>query len=1526
MNKSKQALFKRGNILVVTLVAVVIGGMVVGSLMKFVAMDNFSVEKEIGHVKSSEALKLSMQLYNTTVANQTTAVTQTVIDRLTQLIGGGGISKPIFGSSSGGTQSSVPGFNQFSVLWNDSQVVSTTALTPPAADDPTGFWYYPGTATATVVATHTGQDVPAVRNGSKAMVSSGNTLRTIPAFSMLSFYDRDWEVSAHYESAQLIGRIHSNGNIYLDCRDQGNDRVRFHGQQNYPILSSTKQVFRRGRNGATSWYKFGTIPNNQGLNFYEYSQAVFESVINYNQMTGLGDFNYTDYVGSAIFAKDMTPDYTNYETGAVTTDSSPSEWVARRFGGSGTNFGYVFNGTRSTNPGLTPNTPNTNDFMAPTTTGGSVAVVQSAIPRLSPPVAINPYQYIEDTQFYDTPDTIPQPGVFTNYQADASSGGKVAALAYNSIAPLVIRDGVAYYRNTPGGTLQPVMNLIAGNSETLYPDDTHPAACRYGDLRWYGHFGQNDAIPASPSNPDRWHFPIRSVTLNTTTDANNAGDGTTSAEGTAVPFTYNSTTVLNPVNDGIRDLAGSVVPTTWITRSREIRDNSTGNGIAGYPPCNTSAPADASTGSGVGMWYASYNTIDTNNNERYDPVRVAYNLVKDEVRRMHNNSHAYTSRMGLADIGGGVMRMKMLNANGSYPGNNVAPNVWGAGSMPDAAGVDYDNIDVDNNDTTDIDYSAFWNDDGGRQTGFQYLRLNITASANAPRIYNISYGSATTSLGSPALPMTADTAPFPQETTASSVNSTYAAYRAFDSNTTGTDWRPTAAGASWITVKLGIAINPTTVTIRLSGTSYGPSSFTIQGSNTGAFTGEEVLLGTFNSVTWSSTLQTFNLPGSNPLSLYNGFSPDEYFYSYRRDQNSTNTNASRGEIYLGPVRDSTARVELFPIRHDSLCTSGTAYSPMTNWFVYKSTLPLCDRSVPMPESYNALNYPLTGNSTTNLCRNSFGFAGTPDGFHNYYLLLNNAPEILARVSTSGQTFETDNTGGFYYYGGDNGGYYGVDNLCMIDAQEKKIVVFTEIDLSELTPECFTFNGLDTAWGFNFNNNTATATANTLQNLIYVVNTTMGNNFFGKRVHCGAVRLKRGAVIQFPLAVGSPNAIHIWGDYNCPGYWHHGMDSGYYSVSYAVPTTREHDSATTVTTQRCALYGDTIYAYETNWIRLDKSDSSRDQITDRYYGTMINTIGMRGDQNICYDHKLWWEDDGMRRAGQEGITGSANLSNRGAQLFINYHEMLFDIVNNDYFSLDASWGDSPGSTTNNRRSSNQIWKHAAQGINAAMMYGNVESRLPSFFWASDVSVLPACPASVSLLDWYMSWIPRTRWIEAERNQMRNDMPNTMTNGGFNPSTVNAAYINANLSPSNYLGTTFGNSIPSGAGSGPSSASVQWENCKLKFSGGGFLFDIRVLTNQTFNLQEWNSNSASAPGGRTFTGQEFGRNIRGSFACLFDCRQNTHGWNTTLVGSEGHQLFYSYNIDYNNSDNLPPGTPMTTNVPPTQYALQGTKWTY
>lgn len=1487
----KQKIFfhaSHGSVLAMAILVIGIGSAIVGSLMNFVGQDTMAVEKEIGHIKSKQVLTLAANLYNETIGNETGTVTSAQITTLTQLIGGGGALRPLFGQSTSNEISTIPGFDEYSVLWDQTSNVNSTTMVPPSG--PNGFWYFPGTMSANITAIHTGTNVPATRNGSRAMLSSNNETQTVPVFSMLSFYDKDWEISAHWESAQCVGHIHANGSIYLDCRDSGPDRISFHGLQNYPILSANKAVYRRGRNGATSWYKHGNQAN-AGLDFYVYSES------NFNNLVSSTDHNYSNN-NSRLFTRDLTPDFTSYEVGNISDDSG-QEPQRRRFAGGnvGDDYGYVFTGVSSVT---------SQNFISTDTNGDDVPVIQydDQVDKLTPPVAINPYQYIEDIQYFDTPDTINlQPPLSSNYQEDTTAGGDLADLAFNAIAPLVIRDGVAYYRTTPGGSLTPVLNNLLSDNDCAYPDSSHANARFYGDLRWYGWFGMYDGVSPSETNPARWHFPIRSVTFNSTEDAANAGSAATSAEGTAVAFTYDSATVHDPVLQGMATLGGTAVNATWIRTDVDMSD------LPGYPPSSASAPSDLTNGDGVGMYYSSYPTIEGNSYERYDPVRVAYNVVKSNVRTLHNVGHLYTSRHN---------GLVMLNENGSVPSAGSAPDIWGSSisSSNFGGGIDFDNADGDINDNTGVNFSAFWNDDGVLvNPSHRYWRIYITANNGGSTVRITEARWIVGGVDTPPFPLTSNSSPSPYVASASSTTSNRNPWEAYRNvtNSESSTWQSSGNVPQWLSLDFGTDVAPTAIFITARDTggavpaNQAPLDFQIQYSDDNS---------NWNTLTDFSGQTAWAAGEEREFVLSGDAGP--YFYNYRRSQSTTVPDARNGSLFPSSVLDTTPRVELFPIRHATMTNLSTSANSMDDWYIYKSTLPLSDRTLSMPSNRNSLdginyssgNVLIASNRTTN-----FGYSGSPTGNHNWFVMLNNAPEMLARQAdgSSGITFETtaDTAGiganglGFSYNGSDTGGYYGNDNLCMIDGQEKKIVVFTELDLAEFTKEALMFNKLDTAWGFTFNSNTATVTDDgMLQNMVYIVNTSMGDNFFGQRVHTGAVRLKRGQLMGYPLSIVSPNAVHIWGDLNCPGYWHHGKNQGSNNVTYTVPATREYDPGTTLSKSPVAIYADSIHAYENSWIRFNPINTSANDIRDSGYGSLQNNLGSgTGDhqERISFDHKLWWEDDGMRRSGATGGADTPVISGFGSQYFMNYHETIFNHDNNDYYLTNSAW---------NRGRSSQIWKHVPQGINAALMYGNITSKLPSYFYDVDVQpLLSTRPASVDLLTWLMSWIPRSRWVEMERDEMRNDIGSgTVTNGGFDPTIGGSRpefYAPASdLTPSNYFGKNF-----------PGSGYSEWEEVKLAFSGGGFMYDIRFHTNHTHNLAEWTN-------GR----QTFGRNIKGAFACLFDSRQSTHGYNETILGSENQQIFYAFDRDFEDSDQLPPGTPMTTIIPDVAYTIEGSKWEF
>jgi hypothetical protein len=321
--------------------------------------------------------------------------------------------------------------------------------------------------------------------GQQASVDQSYISDLIPVFNMLAFYDTDFEIANSYEEADFFGRIHTNGSVYIDARQAYNDAMRFHNEEGVPTISCTGNIFRRAKTGQCSEFTESPYDAN-GIRFFYYDSGTFANIIDAHSI-----YNGATTDGSHAFVVPLMQEHTN----------SSGDATKKRHGGclwnpNDTNvyngYGYVFIGDR---------TP-PDDYLR-SASGDDYYILQAdqlpqnQVPELEPPVTINPYSFIEDVQYGDTADTINYSDAPSNFSEDTNN--RLKALAFCSRAPLVIRDGVAYYRTSPGATL----SRVSGMS---YPDGQ-----TYHDLRWYGHFGSS-ADPEN-GNPDRWHFPIRSVTI-----------------------------------------------------------------------------------------------------------------------------------------------------------------------------------------------------------------------------------------------------------------------------------------------------------------------------------------------------------------------------------------------------------------------------------------------------------------------------------------------------------------------------------------------------------------------------------------------------------------------------------------------------------------------------------------------------------------------------------------------------------------------------------------------------------------------------------------------------------------------------------------------------------------------------------------------------------------------------------------------------------------------------------------------------
>jgi hypothetical protein len=107
--------------------------------------------------------------------------------------------------------------------------------------------------------------------------------------------------------------------------------------------------------------------------------------------------------------------------------------------------------------------------------------------------------------------------------------------------------------------------------------------------------------------------------------------------------------------------------------------------------------------------------------------------------------------------------------------------------------------------------------------------------------------------------------------TASSNFSGFPATNAVDGNaTSGNQWiSSTNANPQWLNYEFNSPIQINKYTVAVFTTNRGPTDFILQGSNTGAFGGEEVDLDTRSGVTWVSTVaQTFTFTNANTYTHY----------------------------------------------------------------------------------------------------------------------------------------------------------------------------------------------------------------------------------------------------------------------------------------------------------------------------------------------------------------------------------------------------------------------------------------------------------------------------------------------------------------------------------------------------------------------------------------------------------------------------------------------------------------------------------
>lgn len=138
------------------------------------------------------------------------------------------------------------------------------------------------------------------------------------------------------------------------------------------------------------------------------------------------------------------------------------------------------------------------------------------------------------------------------------------------------------------------------------------------------------------------------------------------------------------------------------------------------------------------------------------------------------------------------------------------------------------------------------------QTTYRYWRLtSFDMPTGNVQLTELHFYSGTNASGTVYPPtMTSDIAPAPYVVTRSyAYSSTYESWKAFDNNGYTFWWLLSHSAAQqltdWIQIDLGSEINVKSIKIQYSGS--GPTTSKLYASNTGAFTGEQVLMHTFSN-------------------------------------------------------------------------------------------------------------------------------------------------------------------------------------------------------------------------------------------------------------------------------------------------------------------------------------------------------------------------------------------------------------------------------------------------------------------------------------------------------------------------------------------------------------------------------------------------------------------------------------------------------------------------------------------------------
>ncbi|EKD26311.1 MAG: hypothetical protein ACD_79C01265G0002 [uncultured bacterium] len=1300
--------------------------------------------------------------------------------------------------------------------------------------------------------------VPTYRRDVTGITGYKEWVSTIPLTSLVAMGD-NLEIINDVHDFRITGRVHSNGDIMISGNGNENPLIFNHeitngADQGEAAISAVGNIYRRSAgSGYSSEFKYSSYDDEE--------QSI--------KVSGYPMASYLALSNSSGVVNPTAPDSDKYfEISNTNASDENADADKRRFPATNeyvfidyVNFDNIIDGNDIDNkivgiPGVTTAHQYINDIQ---------------------------YEYIYDSNLQDNSN----PHRFRNGDL---SGRSRARDAY-----VTIRDGVIYKDYADIIPCVPITNSD-NITQGWYPSKYHPNRMKYNDLRWYGWYGRNFGVNApSAGNPAIWHFPVRSVTFidsdEDPTNAIYADRASLDADPNNPPaptpnicFTSRYNRLRNPErqafsnlatpeysananNDSAATLVAANAGTHFINTRKRLHHVYSGITNSNLDELQSYLYTGPNPAYGAAKQWDDLEAFHQNggvfNPKKTDLLRAQYVQLKKEVRRLHNAHHIYTSQIGLVqwyervayagvrcpfensdldpadnNMGcvngrwwkGNYVDCPTCNSNGNISDAHactvLVPNPPGAPIHPagcvTCGGDQWVDAVPCNNPLCEPaqgwkikswDFNCPDCDNSGYKNGFP-----PHSASWGWQYWDGGYPVAFWNKWDPAVTAQEYTYPRIGEPGAAPNGGMYVT---LNHNGTVPDcylpndpaYFPRAA------IQSGLTINSSNHWPNIWGQKDNNNTYAPTPAN---YT-NNALLQTNNPVDTATYFMDTSIPALTRKAFMS-------FSAFWDDDNNSNT----------------PKVELFPFNAPTVKSNdnGATLNPNDNrlmytYGIYKSTLPLSDRTIPMPKdgSNDAPGSDSDNQYGLGYLQNFWydtdpanGGTKTPISYKlnkpACYWRLNNYPETLKRFTfynpaSAPNTSNVRRQGGapyhvdkFWYNGNETGGYFGNDNLCMFNEREKKFVVFTEINMREFTAEAFYLNGTNYYAPANYG--------------IYAVNSTIGKNVLGKTVHCGAIRLKRGGLYYNNFSFASPNPVYIWGDFNWPNF-NHTEDVNQIDFTYNVPSDISIDDSWAWTTRKSMIiYADSLNVLPNNAFPGSAAanvlqDTLRDGNGNSPFtaNNVPNDGEIQKDKRLYFDSQLWWEDDGVRvlgGAGKSGDEDSFDAHVRGSlEDFINYTAVIFKSTRYKPVIENAD--------EDNRDYQTPILSFASQGITCNFVYGKVKSLPPVLFEQADIDNMkdpingdaaPSIPQDsnsdnlLTDLEWYLNWIPKGEY---------QTVPNTYDDLQLLFDNEHIHDFNGyEIRFSDYYGMNFSDFTHM-------TGDEDFENFKLYFSGGGIANDLR-----------------------------------------------------------------------------------------------------